>query len=266
VRSATIERQSFYLVLAALSVSLAGCGAATNGALEETFEQVYPIEPTTNISIKNEDGTVHIYGSPANEMRVEAIKRAYTRERLKQITVNLSVQPGAISIRTSFPPRKAWSLSDRSGTVDYTLVVPQTANISQLDLGKGEVLVEGMHGHTVHARLESGRMFVHNCYSNIGLTMSRGTLTLTYDWWEPGKFLTEATIERGNVRAFLPSDAALHLIAETGNGKIANDFGDAGERTPDDMTKIDTAIHAGGEATIKIHAAQGNINIAEANP
>jgi hypothetical protein len=266
VRSATIERQSFRLALAALSVSLAGCGATTDRALEETFQQVYPIEPTANITIKNDDGTVHIYGSPANEMRVEAIKRAYTRERLKQIAVNLSVQPGAVSIRTSFPPRKAWSLSDRSGTVDYTLVVPQTANISQLDMGNGEVLVEGMHGHTTRARLGNGRMFVHNCHSNVGLTMNRGTLTLVYDWWEPGKFVTEATIASGNVWAFLPSDAALHLIAETGNGKIANDFADTSERISDDLTKIDTSIHTGGEATIKIHAGQGNIKIAEANP
>jgi hypothetical protein len=265
VRSATIKRQSFYLGLAALSVSLAGCGAADH-ALEETFEQFYTIEPTANITIENEDGTVHIYGSPANEMRVEAIKRAYTRERLKQIAVDVSVQPGAVSIRTSFPPRKAWGLSDRSGTVDYTLVVPQTATISQLDLGKGEVLVEGMHGHTARARLGNGRMFVHNCYSNVGLTVSLGNLTLVYDWWEPGKFLTKATIASGNVWAFLPSDAALHLIAETGNGKISNDFGDTDEGASDDVTKIDTSIHAGGEATIKIHAGQGNIKIAEANP
>jgi len=266
VRSATIERQTFYLILAALSTSLAGCGPAKDRALEETFEQVYPVEPTTNITIKNEDGTVHIYGSPANEMRVEATKRAYTRERLEQIAGNLSVHPGAVSIRTSFPPRKAWGLSDRSGTVDYTLVVPQSANISQLDLGNGEVLIDGMHGRTVRARLGSGRMFAHNCFSNVELRTNGGNLTLVYDWWETAKFLIEATIEKGNVRAFLPSDAALHLIAETGNGKIASDFGDPGERASDDVMKIDTSINAGGEATIKIHAGQGNVKIVEANP
>ena len=266
MRSATIERQTFYLVLAALSASLAGCEPVKDRALEETFQQVYPIEPTTNITIKNEDGTVHIYGSPANEMRVEAIKRAYTRERLKQIAVNLSVQQGAVSIRTSFPPRKAWGLSDRSGTVDYTLVVPQTATISQLDLGNGEVLIDGMHGRTVRARLGSGRMSAHNCFSNVELRTNRGNLTLAYDWWETGKFLIEATIARGNVWTFLPSDAALHLIAETRNGEIGNDFGEPHERTSDGMTKVDTSIHSGGEATIRIHAGQGNIKIVEANP
>jgi len=266
VRSATIERQTFCLILAALSASLAGCAPAKDRALEETFEQVYAIEPTTNITIKNEDGTVHIYGSPANEMRVEATKRAYTRERLEQIAVNLSAQPGAVSIRTSFPPRKAWGLSDRSGTVDYTLVVPQTANISQLDLGNGEILIDGMHGRTVRARLGSGRMFAHNCFSNVELRTNGGNLTLAYDWWETAKFLIEATIATGNLWAFLPSDATVHLVAETGNGKIANDFGDSGERTSDDMTKIDTSLHAGSEATVKIRTGQGNIKIVEANP
>jgi hypothetical protein len=192
-------------------------------------------------------------------MRLAVIKRAYTRERLKQIVVNFSIRPGDVSIRTTFPPRKAWGLFDRSGTVDYTLVVPQTAKISQLDLGNGEVLMDGMHGRTARTRLGSGRMFAHNCFSNVELTTSRGTLTLAYDWWEPGKFLIQATIARGNAWAFLPSDAALHLIAQTGNGKIASDFGDSGERTSDNMTKIDTSIHAGGEATLKIHAGQATL-------
>jgi len=53
--------------------------------LEEIFEQSYPIEPTANVAIRNGDGAIFVYGSPANEIRVQAIKKAYTYERLKQI-------------------------------------------------------------------------------------------------------------------------------------------------------------------------------------
>src|SRR5439155_2797958 len=103
-----------------------------------------------NVTVSNGDGAVFVYGSNANEMRVQVIKRAYTRERLKQIAVNVSVQLGSISINTKFPPKPKWALFDRSGTVDYTIVLPQTANISRLELANGEVLVDGMHGPTVY--------------------------------------------------------------------------------------------------------------------
>ncbi len=146
--SAVTNRQRFRPIFAALSLSLASCGSTTDRTLEETFDQFYTIEPRANIAIKNVDGTICIYGSSANEIRVQAIKRAYTPRRLKQIAVNVSVQPGCASIETNFPKKQTWGLFDRSGTVEYTIVVPQTANISRLELGNGEILVDGMHGQS----------------------------------------------------------------------------------------------------------------------
>ncbi len=169
------------------------------------FEQIYTIEPSANVTVINGDGAVFVYGSNTNEMRVQAIKRAYTRERLKQIAVDVSIQPGSVSINTKFPPKPKWTLFDRSGTVDYTIVVPATANLARLELGDGEVLVDGMRSQRMHARLGSGRMFAHNCFGNVALMLDRGTLTLVYDWWEPGKFSIQANIAHGNAWAFFPT-------------------------------------------------------------
>src|SRR5438046_9473377 len=71
-----------------------------------------------------------------------------------------------------------------------------------------------MRGQSVHAHLGEGRMFDHNCFSNVDVTVGRGTLTLAYEWWEPGKFSVQANIAKGNAIAFFPSDAVFHLIAE----------------------------------------------------
>jgi len=245
---------------------LAGCGSPANRTLEETFEQVYKVQPTANVTITNCDGTVFVYGSNVNEARVEATKRAFTRERLKQIAINVSVQQGSISINTKLPPKRKWALFDRSGTVDYTIVLPATANISELDMDAGEVFVDGMRGQTVKARLGSGQMFDHNCFGNLMLAVDRGTLTLAYDWWEARKFSIQANITRGNAWAFLPSDAAFHLIAETGDGKIANDFEESAKRRIKEVTKVDMSVRGGGEAGVTMHAREGNIKILEAHP
>jgi hypothetical protein len=246
--------------------ALAGCGSAAHGPLEETFEQIYTIEPNANITVINGDGAVFVYGSNTNEMRVEAIKRAYTHERLKQIAVDVSIQPGSVSINTKFPPKPRWALFDRSGTVDYTIVIPATANLSRLELGAGEIFVDGMRGQRVLARLRSGRMFAHNCFGNVALTLDRGTLTLAHDWWEPGNFSIKANVDRGNAWAFLPIDVVCHLVAETGHGEIENDFEEPAERGTKEITKIDMLIKDGGDAAVTMRVKEGNINIVEASP
>ena len=240
---------------------LAGCGSAADRALEETFEQTYTIEPTANITVINGDGAVLVYGSNTNEIQVRAVKRAYSRERLKQIAINVSVQPGSISINTKFPPKPKWALFDRSGTVDYTVVVPATANIGGLELNAGEVLLDGIHGQRVHARLGSGPMFAHNCFSNVALTLDRGTFSIAYDWWEPGKFSIQTNIAHGNACAFLPADIVCHLVAETGHGKIESDFRDSTERGAKESTKIDTLIEGGGDAAVTMRAKEGDLRI-----
>ena len=125
MRLAAINQQGVRLLSAALLSALSGCGSAAHRPLEETFEQTYTIESTANVTVINGEGAVFVYGSNTNEMRVHAVKRAYTRQRLKQIAVDVSIQPGSVSINTKCLPKPKWSLSDRSGTVDYTIVSRQ---------------------------------------------------------------------------------------------------------------------------------------------
>ena len=243
------------------------CGLRVCGSLHPggNVRAIYTIEPTANVTVINGDGAVFIHGSNTNEMRVQAIKRAYTRERLKQIAVNVSIQPGSISINTKFPPKPKWTLFDRSGTVDYTIVVPATANLARLELGAGEVVVDGMRSQRMHARLGSGRMFAHNCIGNIALTLDRGTLTLAYDWWEPAKLSIQANIAYGNAWAFFPTDIVCHLVAETEHGKIGNDFEEVAQRGTKEITKADILIQGGGDAAVTMRAKEGDIKIVKAS-
>src|SRR5262245_63571735 len=108
-------------------------------------------------------------------MEVRAVKKAYSRERLSQIATDVFTKPGVVSVITKFPPQPKWALSDRSGTVDYTIVVPGTASISAIDLNAGEVLLDSMRGREARARLNDGRIFARNCFTDVDLTMNRGT-------------------------------------------------------------------------------------------
>jgi hypothetical protein len=125
--------------MAALLLLLNGCGSPDNRVLEDVSEEVYKVEPDSNISIRNQDGAVLVYGSEVNEVQVQSRKKAYSRERLNQIAIDVSTQAGALSVIARIPPRPKWVFGDYSGTVECTITVPATATISALDLNAGEV-------------------------------------------------------------------------------------------------------------------------------
>jgi hypothetical protein len=263
VQSLLSNRLKFRPIVTILALSLAGCGSGNGRLLEESFEQLYTVEPNANITIQNGDGAVLVYGSNVNEMRVQGVKRAYQRARLKQIGIDVSTRPGSVSITTKFPPRSKWGLFDRSGTVDYTVVVP-----AGLDLDAGEVLVDGMRGQTTRARLGEGRMFARNCFTNLDLAVRRGNLILSYDWWEKSTFTAEANLAHGNAWAHLPVGGAFHLLAKALHGEIFNDFetGAVAESANARGMKADALVNGGGEATIKFQVTEGNIKIVETRP
>src|SRR5207247_9599447 len=206
---------------------------------------------------QNHDGAVLVYGTNANELQVHATKKAYNRMRLKEIEIDVSVQSTTVSINTKLPPKPRWALFDRSGTVDYTIVVPATASISQLRLVAGEVLVDGMRGPRGHAWLGDGRMLAHNCFTKIDLVLQRGNLTASYDWWEHGTFSVHAEIAQGKAWAFLPSVSAFHHVAETAHGTLTNDCDNLSvERTASAaVANIHMLGIGGGQAAINRRSA-----------
>ncbi len=256
------RREWLILPLCAL---LCGCGGSSE-PLERTVEQTHRIDPDARISITNRDGSIRVYGSDQPELYVEATTKAYTRSRMNGIAVNVDARPDSASITTTFPPNRTWSLSDRSGTVDYVVVIPATATISRLELDQGEILVTGMEGGDVHATLGSGRFLGRNCFANTYLQVGTGALAVIYDWWEQRKFSLEAKIKNGNASVTMPGDASFHIVAKSPAGRIANDFAEQEERTESAAQKIDMMSEKAPTAEMKIHAQNGNIDVVEANP
>ena len=178
----------------------------------------------------------------------------------------MSAQSNAIEIETIYPPDSAIGFSDRSGTVDYVIVVPQTIRISKLELTNGEVQLDGIRSEEAHAQLGSGRLFAHNCFGNLDLNLKSGNLAIAYEWWEDLAFSIRANIQDGNAFAYIPTDAAFHLIAHTATGKIANDFEEKEQRRAEAVSKIDVLVSGGGKTTFQFETQDGNIKIAEHNP
>lgn len=248
-----------------LAIALLGTTVAAVAApiLEYTVTSTVSLNSNATISIHNDDGAIWIYGADVREAKIQAIKKAYTQERLDQIKIDISATPERLSIDTKYPPRSKWTLRDRSGTVDYVLIVPWTCQIARAELDNGEFLVEGMREAAVHARLGNGRMFIHNCFAEIHAEVANGGLDVGYDWWEERPFSLDGKIVNGNVHAFVPGDAAFHLLASSVNGHVVSDFSAAQDRQRGGVPKIDIVIPGPVQAELRLEAINGSVQVAE---
>jgi hypothetical protein len=228
--------------------------------LEEIVEKKYDLDPDATLSVANTDGSIRVYGADVPAITIQAIKKAYTSGRLQGIIVDVKATRNSVSIATTFPRREN-ALSDRSGTVDYIIVVPQGIRITRLDLVNGELLVEGLRGGNATAHLVNGWIGGHNCFADLNLSLETGRLDLAYDWWENQRFSVKVSSTRGNVRALLPSDASISLSATALEGRVANGF-DANKTSSGDVIhSVATVIGTDAETTISLEAGRGNIRI-----
>jgi DUF4097 and DUF4098 domain-containing protein YvlB len=256
------RRAPTLLVLGFVLVGM-GCRPSIERAVEQTTEETHAIDAGARLSVHNPLGSVRIYGSEDSDMKLKAVKKAWSTSQLKEIGVRVSTQSGSISVETNFPRQKTWLFSGRSGGVDYAINVPRTVKITRLEVGNGDVLIEGMRGD-VRANLVNGSLTERNCFGNADLSVANGGLDLFYEKWEQGRFSVDARIISGNVRAFLPVKESFHLVAEAINGNVVNHLADTGKRPPRRATKVNLSVGADTGADIIIHATQGNIEIAPA--
>ena len=239
---------------------LLSCVLVQSAPLQETVQKIYPLPPGAEVSVRNTDGTIYIYGSEVNELKVLARKKAYSKERLDGISVNVSIDGDKASIDTIYPPRPTGlTLQDRSGTVDYTIIVPQTCSFPQIELVNGEIIIAGLRGPAVNARLTTGIILAENCFSALHLAASEGGIAIAYDWWEAGAVSLLAELAQGDVIVALPPDPSVRLDAASMNGQSTNQFGE--ERGQGDGRTLLTTIGADGGAEFKIRTNSGNIKI-----
>ena len=229
--------------------------------LEEIVDQKYDVDADVTLSVQNIDGSIRVYAAEQPVITVQAIKKAYNSDRLQGIVVDTKATPKSVAITTSLPLRKN-ALSDRSGTVDYIIVVPQTAKITQLELVNGEIFVEGLrNGGSAKAHLVNGWLAGHNCFGNLDLSVETGRLDVAYDWWENHEFAIKAFNSRGNIRAVFPTDASLNLSATAAEGRIANAFDSSKTPSADVIHSIAEVVGPEAETVVSLDARRGNVRI-----
>lgn len=224
-KSATWVGVALGTACALLSFAVAAQASDHSGALSEEFHQTYAITPDGRVDLDNINGPVHISSWDRNEVKVDAVKYADTKERLDEAKIEIDAGKDYVSIRTKYPDHDHtwnWGSHNNPASVEYTLTVPRTVRLDEIKLINGSLDVTGVTGE-VHASCINGRLEAHNLAGRATLETINGRLEAKFD--QLAGQSVELSSVNGSVDLTIPSDSNAEVEASTVSGGIDNDFG-----------------------------------------
>src|SRR5579863_10533846 len=223
--SATWLGAALGTVCALFILALGAQASDHRGALTEEFHQTYALTADGRVELDNINGAVHISSWERNEVKVDAVKYADTKERLDEARIEIDASKNSISIRTKYPSHDQtwnWGSHNNPAGVEYTLTVPRTARLDEIKLINGSLDIAGVSGE-VHASCINGRLEAHNLAGRANLSTINGRLDARFD--ELAGSRVELNSVNGSVDLTIPSDSKAEVEASTVSGGIDNDFG-----------------------------------------
>jgi len=224
-RSATWLGAALGSLCALLALAIGAHASDHGGALSEEFHQTYAITSAGRIELDNINGAVHISSWDRNEVKVDAVKYADTKERLDEAKIEIDSGKDYLSIRTKYPDHNNnwnWGSHNNPASVEYTLTVPRSASLDEIKLINGALDLTGISGE-VRASCINGRLEAHDLSGRAKLSTINGRLDARFAQLSGQD--VELNSVNGSLELTIPSDSNAEVDASTVSGGIDNDFG-----------------------------------------
>jgi DUF4097 and DUF4098 domain-containing protein YvlB len=248
------------IVLTGLILAVAMNLFAQSGEeLREEFHQSFPLAADGTVYLENYSGTVRILVWDRNEVKVDALKRAVSRERFVEAEVKVDVNPEEVRIRTKYP--ETFCTCNNPASVDYTITVPRKAGLSGVNVINGSLDIEGVRGD-IRVSSINGNVKAWGMAGSAKINTVNGQLEAAFDRINESKHISLDSIN-GTIVLTIPSDSSASIKASSRSGEISNDFGfDArkGEHSGHDLE----GSLGKGSTQIRLNNIKGRINILRA--
>jgi DUF4097 and DUF4098 domain-containing protein YvlB len=224
--------------------------------LEEAFHHTYALAADGRVSLENVNGDVHVTSWTQNEVRVEAIKRASSQDRLEAIEIKIDSDRDVLRIKTVYHRH----FDNNPGGVEYALTVPRGARLDKFELVNGGLEAEDLGG-AVNASSVNGRIKVRGLSGGARLSVVNGHLEAAFDRLDEPKDVSLESVN-GAIDLALPADASVTLDASTVSGSIDDDFG-----LPVTGQFVGHKLHGmlgDGRAQVRLSDVNGSIRIRRA--
>ena len=234
--------------------------------MREEFHQTYPLSLSGRVSLENINGDVQIKVWDRAAVQVDAVKKAYRKDRLAEATIEVNATEENIRIKTEYPDesqnfRSGQGRYDNPATVDYTLTVPRKAMLESVELINGSIDIDGVEGN-VKASSINGRLNARGLTGEARLSTINGPLNATFNQLDESKAISLGSVN-GSVTLVIPSNANASIRAGTVHGGISSDFALKVKHGEYVGHSMDGQIGTGGPK-IKLGNVNGGIRVSRA--
>lgn len=255
------------LIFLAVSCVLAG------EVYQETFEKTLPLKAGDRFSLQNVNGDVTIATWKNDRVEIKAVKKARRRkEDLERVEIRVDESAGSVSVKAVWPkfPRNA------RVNVEFTVMVPEGVNLSELKTVNGDVDVAGRYGRaevgttngSVSVRDASGEFEARTTNGEVRFSRFEGRLeagTTNGDIELEAVTLKDglaAETTNGSITLALAGPGSLNadLRARTTNGHITVDFPITLQNLSRSKRRVEGKIGQGGPQ-ISLGTTNGSITL-----
>lgn len=240
-----------------LSGLLAGLLApAAVFGLDKTFDQTYPLKNGGVFTLDNINGDVTIEAWDRAEVSVSAALSAKSQRGLDRMEIRVEATADRVAVETHYAESRGWN--NDGGEVDYTIKVPKSAELREIDLVNGSLTISGLPGK-VSASTVNGKITAEGLGGDVELESVNGKVVASFDQLG-GRQRIDIESVNGPIELRVPRSADFDIEASTVHGDIGNDFGlevDHGEYVGHDLKG---KVGAGG-ARVELENVNGSIQI-----
>lgn len=224
-----------------LFVLVLSSSSAQQAAPVEAREEVHKSVPFSDIDavlMRNIKGNIRIEGWEKNEVKIDAIKHAGSKQGLKEADVVVEKNGNRLCVYTRYANAGAswskvleWFGHSTCGegqhvprvdiTVDYMLFVPRTAVLGTVSAVTGDVEIRGIAAG-VDASSVNGKVTVQDASGPLLLRSFNGPIEASLAKVAGASSITSMN---ASVTLSIPADSNARVVARSVNGNIDNDFG-----------------------------------------
>lgn len=231
--------------------------------LTEEFHHTYPLSANGSVVIHNVNGRVKITGTDANEVKVDAIKRADSKQKLDDARIEVDSSPTHFELRTRYPEHDTWFRGySNPAKVEYTIAVPKGARL-EAGVVNSALAIANVLGE-VRASDVNGELNATGLAGEAEISTVNGHAEAAFvSFPQHGRVRLHSV--NGHVGLTVPSNLNADFRAHSLNGSIMTDF-----NLPTDRPRygpgrrMEGKIGSGG-AEIDMETVNGSIDLRHAN-
>lgn len=227
--------------------------------LTEEFHHTYTLSANGSVDISNVNGRVRITGSDSNEVKVDAIKRAESKQKLDDARIEVNSSANEFDLRTHYPEHDSWFGGYHNpATVEYTISVPKGVRL-KAHVVNSPLEVSGVTGE-VRAETVNASVRVTGLMSSADVTTVNSRAEAEFNSLPSSGHIRVHSVN-GSAIVAIPSNSNAELRAHSINGSIHNDFNlpiDRPRYGPG--SRLEGKIGSGGPE-IELETVNGSIEI-----